>query len=147
MVQGVMAGESIFFEECITVNTEARIHVMYTNVKPWMKILARNLHYPFQQVGATAHNSDKTQMWLSECLMKFWPRVLPSAQYCNPRSHFLYSICQREVRRYPRSTKTLLSTNITEEMPSLHRALVSNEFKKFHSSLGEVGRAESGLPM
>ncbi len=90
MVLGVMSnGGDVMpphiFPMGLRVNTDEYLDVMKTVVKPWMDQIAGNRHYVFQQDGAPAHNSKKTQDLLRENLPEVWEKEVwpPSSPDCN----------------------------------------------------------------
>lgn len=56
------------FEKRFMVNANAYIRSKYTALKQWVKNIARDRHYIFQQDGALTLNDNKTQAWLKKNL-------------------------------------------------------------------------------
>ncbi len=82
------------FPKGLRVNTDEYLDVIKIVVKPWMDQIAGNCHYIFQQDGAPAHNSKKTQDWLKENLLEVWEKEIwpPSSPDCNPLDYFVWGV-------------------------------------------------------
>ena len=91
MVLGVVSSEGdvmppYFFPKGLKVNSEEYVKVLETVVKPWMDEVASGRPYIFQQDGAPALTSIKTQDWSRENLPFFFEKEVwpPSSPDCSP---------------------------------------------------------------
>ncbi len=77
MVLGVISNKGDvmpphIFAKGLKINTDEYLKVMEDVVKPWMDQVAAGCRYVFQQDGAPAHNSKRTQEWLKANLPEVW---------------------------------------------------------------------------
>ena len=91
MVMGVVSNQGDVMTPHILaaglkINTEVYLDVMTTVVKPWMDEVASGRPYIFQQDGAPALTSIKTQDWSRENLPFFFEKEVwpPSSPDCSP---------------------------------------------------------------
>ena len=91
MVMGVVSNQGDVMTPHILaaglkINTEVYLDVMTTVVKPWMDEVAGGRPYIYQQDGAPAHTSIKTQDWCRENLPFFFEKEVwpPSSPDCSP---------------------------------------------------------------
>jgi hypothetical protein len=132
------------FPKGLRVNTEEYLDVMKTVVKPWMDQIAGNRHYVFQQDGAPAHNSKKTQDLLRENLPEVWEKEVwpPSSPDCNPLDYFVWGVTELRVNAKPHSKTEDLIEKIKEVMGSLDRDTVAKACRRFRSRIEAVVAAE-----
>ena len=132
------------FEAGLRVNTEVYLDVLTNVVKPWMDEVAAGRPYIWQQDGAPAHNSNKTQQWCRENLPFFWEKEVwpPSSPDCNPLDYFVWGVSERDVNRSPHNTKQSLITSIMEVFSNMSREDVKKACSRFLSRLEEVVAAE-----
>jgi transposase len=118
MVLGVVSnkGDVMPPHAGLRVNTEVYINVLTNVVKPWMDRVAAGRPYIWQQDGAPAHTSKKTQDWCRENLPFLWEKeVWPSSSPdCNPMDNFVWGVSERDVNRSPHNTKLSLINTIME---------------------------------
>ncbi len=148
MVLGVVSNEGDvmpphFFEKGLKINTEEYLKVLKDVVKPWMDGVAAGRHYVFQQDGAPAHNSKKSQDWCAANLPEFWSKEVwpPSSPDCNPLDYFVWGVCERDVNRGPHNTRASLMAKITEVMGSLPRDTVGKACRRFRHRIEAVVEA------
>ncbi len=60
----------------LKINTDEYIKTLEEVMKPWMDEVPGGRPYFFQQDGAPAHNSKRTQDWCRENLPEFWGKEL-----------------------------------------------------------------------
>lgn len=132
------------FDAGLKVNTDVYLDVMTNVVKPWMDLVAEGRPYIWQQDGAPAHNSKKTQTWCRENLPFFWEKEVwpPSSPDCNPLDYFVWGVAERDVNRSPHTTKQSLITTIHEVFTNMSREDVKKACSRFRSRLEEVVAAE-----
>jgi transposase len=128
------------FEAGLRVNTEVYINVLSNVVKPWMDEVAAGRPYIWQQDGAPAHTSKKTQDWCRDNLPFFWEKEVwpPSSPDCNPMDYFVWGVSERDVNRSPHSSKQSLINSIMEVFASLSREDVKKACSRFRPRLEEV---------
>jgi hypothetical protein len=149
MVLGVVSNEGDvmpphIFPKGLRVDTGEYLNVMETVVKPWMDQIAGNRHYIFQQDGAPAHNSKKTQNWLKKNLPEMWEKEVwpPSSPDCNPMDYFVWGVTELRVNKKPHNKTEDLIQKIKEVMGSLDRDTVAKACKRFRSRIEAVVAAD-----
>jgi hypothetical protein len=149
MVLGVVSNEGDvmpphIFPKGLRVDTDEYLNVMETVVKPWMDQIAGNRHYIFQQDGAPAHNSKKTQNWLKKNLPEMWEKEVwpPSSPDCNPNDYFVWGVTELRVNKKPHNKTEDLIQKIKEVMGSLYRDTVAKACKRFRSRIEAVVAAD-----
>jgi hypothetical protein len=100
----------------LRVNTDVYIDLLTNVVKPWMDRVAAGRPYIWQQDGALAHTSKKTQDLCRENLSFFWEKEVwpPSSPECNPMDYFVWVVAERDTNRSPHNTKVSLIASIKE---------------------------------
>jgi hypothetical protein len=149
MVLGVVSNEGDvmpphIFAKGLKINTDEYLKVMEDVVKPWMDQVATGRHYIFQQDGAPAHNSKRTQEWLKANLPEVWEKEIwpPSLPDCNPLDYFVWGVAELQVNKAPYSTTDSLISKIKEVMGNLDRATVARACKRFRSRIEAVVKAD-----
>ena len=145
MVLGVVSNKGDImpphiFEAGLKVNTDVYLEVMMTVVKPWMDGVAAGRPYIWQQDGAPAHNSNKTQRWCADNLPFFWEKEVwpPSSPDCNPLDFFVWGVAERDVNRSSHNTKQSLINAIMDVFANIPREDVIRACARFRSRLEEV---------
>ncbi len=145
MVLGVVSNQGDvmpphIFPKGLRVNTEEYLKVMQDVVKPWMDQVAAGRHYVFQQDGAPAHNSKRTQDWLKENLPEVWEKEIwpPSSPDCNPLDYYVWGVCELDVNKAPHNTVESLVAKIKEVMGNLDRDTVAKACRRFRSRIEAV---------
>ena len=128
------------FEAGLRVNTVVYLDVKETVVKPWMDSIAAGRPYIFQQDGAPAHNSNRTQQWCEANLPFFWEKEVwpPSSPDCNPLDYFVWGVAERDVNRSSHNTKQSLVNTIMEVFANIPREDIIRACSRFRSRLEEV---------
>lgn len=129
-----------FFEAGLKINTDVYIEVLSNVVKPWMEQVAAGRPYIWQQDGAPAHNSNKTQQWCRDNLPFFFEKEIwpPSSPDCNPLDYFVWGVTERDVNRSSHNTKQALMDRIKEVFASLPRDDVVKACSRFRSRIEKV---------
>jgi hypothetical protein len=114
-------------------------------VKPWMDQVIAGHCYVFQQDGAPAHNSKRTQEWLKANLPEVWEKEIwpPSSPDCNPLDYFVWGITEIQVNKAPHNTADSVISKIKEVMGNLNRDTVARACKRSRSKLEAVVEADS----
>ena len=83
---------------------------------PWMDEVAGGRPYIYQQDGAPAHTSIKTQDWCRENLPFFFEKEVwpPSSPDSSPLDYFVWGVAERDVNRSAHQSKESLITAIKE---------------------------------
>ena len=145
MVMGVVSNQGNvmpphIFAAGLKINTEVYLDVMTTVVKPWMDEVASGRPYIFQQDGAPALTSIKTQDWSRENLPFFFEKEVwpPSSPDCSPLDYFVWGVAEKDVNRSAHQSKESLITAIKEVFADLPREMVKKACSRFRSRLERV---------
>jgi len=145
MTMGVISNEGDvmpphFFEAGLKVNTDVYLDLLSNVVKPWMDQVAAGRHYIWQQDGAPAHNSNRTQQWCRDNLPFFWEKEVwpPSSPDCNPLDYFVWGVAERDVNRTSHNTKQALKDRIVEVFNNIPKEDVVRACTRFRSRLEKV---------
>ena len=121
MVFGVISSDGDvmpphIFETGLRVDTEIYLQVMETVVLPWIKQVARDRPWIWQQDSAPCHVSKHSLAWLEEHCSDFvtkdkWP---PSSPDLNPMNYFFWGVLENRTNRRPHTTKASLIASIKE---------------------------------
>ena len=97
MVFGVISSEGHvmpphIFKAGLKVNTEVYLKVMETKVLPWIKKVAGDRPWVWQQDSAPCHVSQRSLEWLNENCYDFVPKTHwpPSSPDLNPMDYFFW---------------------------------------------------------
>jgi transposase len=152
MVLGVISSDGDvmpphFFEKGQRITAEVYVDVLSTVVEPWMRQIAGDRHFIFQQDGAPAHTANKTQKWLREHLPEFWEKEVwpPNSPDCNPLDYFMWGVCERDVNKRSHNTVASVKAKVTEVMTLLDRNTIVRACKRFRSRVEAVIDREGGF--
>jgi hypothetical protein len=130
-----------FFPAGTKVNSEEYIHVLETVVKPWIQ---RNYglkgDYVLQQDGAPCHTSKRTQKWLADNGVKFWPKEIwpPNSPDLNPLDFSVWAYVARKACRQPHSNIESLQASVRSAWRTMSPAYIRRTCKKFRPRLEQV---------
>ena len=129
-----------FYPKGLTLDSEGYVALMRDVVAPWIKKVATERPYVFQQDSAPCHTSRKTQKWLSENLEDYtspniWP---PNSPNCNPCDFYLWGAVERDTNRTACNTMAELKARITLCFKKLPRDQVRSACSRFQSWLEKV---------
>ena len=79
----------IVIPQGVKVDSDVYIDLLKRRVVPWIKKQKWDIGYVFQQDGAPAHTSNKTQDWLRDNEIAFWDKKMwpPSSPDANPMDY------------------------------------------------------------
>ncbi len=116
MVFGVISSEGHvmpphIFETGLKVNTDIYLSVMEDVVLPWIKTIAGDRPWVWQQDSAPCHVSNCSLQWLTEHTHDFvskdaWP---PSSPDLNPMDYFYWGVLEARTNRAAHNTKASLN--------------------------------------
>ncbi len=74
---------------------------------------------------------------------EFWSKEVwpPCSPDCNPLDYYVWSVCERDVKRSPHNTATSLKAKITEVMANLPRDTLAKACRKFRQRIEAVVEA------
>jgi len=105
-----------------------------------MDEVAAGRPYIFQQDGAPAHTSNKTQAWCRDNLSFFWEKDVwpPSSPDCSPLDYFVWGVAERDVNRSAHKNRESLISAIKEVFADIPREHVTKACSRFRSRLEKV---------
>ncbi len=135
------------FETGLRVNTDVYLDVLSTVVFPWIKEIAGDRPWVWQQDSAPCHVSGKALAWLKENSCDFvdketWP---PSSPDLNPMDYFFWGVLESRTNRHPHTTKASLITSIKEQCRVMEREMVQRACGRFRSRVEQVIEAEGSF--
>ncbi len=152
MFLGVVASNGlkappILIPEGEKVNTEAYISILKAKVLPWLKKNFPLNNYEFQQDGAPAHTSKKTQEWLTAnfagyCDKTIWP---PSSSDLNPLDYSVWSVVESKACKTPHANIADLKTSVAKAWRALTPSYLIKTCRNFRARLEQVVEAEGNL--
>ena len=107
MVFGLVSSDGkkmspVFILSGVCIKTEGYLDIMQNKVKPLIQTNYPDGNYVFQQVGAPAHTSKRTQVWMDANLEALWPKDMcpPQSPNPNPLDYSIWatvedSVCKR----------------------------------------------------
>ena len=132
------------FETGLRVDTEIYLQVMDTVVLPWIKQVAQDRPWVWQQDSVPCHVSKRSLTWLEEHCYDFvtkdkWP---PSSLDLNPMDYFFWGILENQTNRCPHTAKASLIASIKEQCVSIDREMVKKACRSFGTRIECVIEAE-----
>ena len=118
---------------------------METVVLPWIKQVAWDRPWVWQQDSVLCHVSKRSLTWLEEHCYDFvtkdkWP---PSSLDLNPMEYFFWGVLKNQTNQCPHTTKASLSPSIKEQCISIDREMVKKPCESFRTRIECVIEAES----
>ena len=152
MVFGLVASDGkkmdpVFIASGTKINSDEYIRILEKIVKPW---IVKNYHpdtkIVFQQDGAPAHTSKKTQTWLKENLPDFWPKDLwpPNSPDLNPLDYSVWWHVESRACGKPHSNVTSLRAAISKVWKAMDEDYIISTCASFRRRIEAVIEAEGG---
>ena len=117
---------------------------METVVLPWIKQVAWDRPWVWQQDSAPCHVSKRSLTWLEEHCYNFvtknkWP---PSSLDLNPMDYFFWGVLENQTNRRPHTTMASLIASIKEQCISIDREMVKKACRSFRTRIEHAIEAE-----
>lgn len=152
MVFGLVASDGktmdpVFIQEGLKVNTHVYLGILKNHVLPWItSTYGKDANIVFQQDGAPAHTSKKTQMWLKDNMPQFWSKEMwpPSSPDLNPLDFSVWANIEARVCEHPHSNLNSLRTSITKHWREISSDYIVKVCKSFRRRLEAVINANGG---
>jgi len=137
----------IFIPTGLKVNTEAYIGLLERHLVPWLCQNYPDGNYLFQQDGAPAHTSKRTQEWLATSLSGFWSKDMwpPSSPDLNPLDYLVWGVLEAKACKTSHPSVEAQKVSNAKNWRSLSKAYVIKMCKSFRIRLEKVVKAEGGL--
>ena len=152
MVLGVVASDGhkcppIFVPAGVKVNTEAYLELLESKVLPWLKKTYPQGNYVFQQDGAPAHTSRRTQKWLAANMSDFWEKTLwpPSSPDLNPLDYSVWSVVENKACKTSHANVDHLKLSIIKVWKAMTKAYLMKTCSQFRTRLEKVIAQNGGL--
>ena len=134
------------FDVGLKVNTEVYLQVMNDVVLPWIRNVAGDRPWVWQQDSAPAHVSKRSISWLKENCFDFvdkthWP---PNSPNLNPLDYFLWGYLELRTNKEPHNTKDALIAAISREAAEIPPGLVRNACARFRGRIEAVLASDGG---
>ena len=117
---------------------------METVVLPWIKQVAWDRPWVWQQDSAPCHVSKRSLTWLEEHCYNFvtknkWP---PSSLDLNPMDYFFRGVLENQTNQHPHTTMASLIDSIKEQCISIDREMVKKACRSFRTRIEHAIEAE-----
>jgi transposase len=152
MMFGLVASDGkkmppFFFPVGTKINSDVYVDLLKTVVKPWIKkTYSLGGNYVLQQDGAPCHTSRKTQQWLIDNQIKFWPKEIwpPNSPDLNPLDFSVWAEVARTACRKPHSSIDTLKVSIRTAWRNLTADYIRLTCSRFRPRLEAVVAADGG---
>jgi hypothetical protein len=137
----------VFFPAGTKVNSEEYINVLQIHVLPWIrKNYGLGADYVLQQDGAPCHTSRRTQAWLKDNGVKFWPKEIwpPNSPDLNPLDYSIWAYVARKACRQPHGNIESLQKSIRSAWRSMSPSYIRATCTRFRPRLEAVVANEGG---
>ena len=147
MVFGVISSDMMplhIFETGLRVDTEIYLQVIETVVLPWIKQVAQDKPWVWQQDSAPCHISKRSLAWLEEHCYNFITKDkwLPSNLDLNSMDYFFCSILENQTNQCPHTTKASFIASIKEQCISIDKEMVKKACRSFRTRIEHIIEAE-----
>jgi hypothetical protein len=101
----------------------------------------------FQQDGAPAHTSNRTQKWLADNVAQFWDKSMwpPSSPDLNPLDYSVWSVLESKACATSHANLEDLKASIVKAWRGLSKAYIVKTCLAFRRRLETVIEMEGGL--
>ena len=135
------------FPEGLRVNSDVYIELLKTKVLPWIKKVAKDRPWVWQQDSAPCHTSEKSICWILSNFYDFnspqcWPLNSPDL---NPMDFFVWGAIEWQTNRTPCKSKDDLIDWVTREFRWLLRLQIVCSCSCFWSHIEAVIAAKGGF--
>lgn len=152
MVFGLVASDGrkmdpVFIKEGLKVNTDVYLEILKDHVLPWItSTYDEETNVVFQQDGAPAHTSKKTQNWLSENMPRFWSKTMwpPSSPDLNPLDFSVWANIEARACQHPHQNVESLRASIAKHWREMSSHYIIKVCKSFRRRLEAVIAANGG---
>lgn len=151
MVFGLVASDGrkmppVFVKAGVKINTEAYIEILSTKVLPWLKANYPQQNYVFQQDGAPAHTSNRTQEWLNRNMAEFWSKEMwpPQSPDLNPLDYSVWANVEKDACKTSHTSVAALKRAITNCWKKMTVDYIVGTCNSFRHRLESVVRAKGG---
>ena len=152
MVLGIIASDGnkcppIFVPSGLKVTSDAYIELLQKFVLPWLKKNYPHGNFVFQQDGAPAHTSNKTQKWLQDQNIPFWRKNMwpPSSPDLNPLNYSVWSVVEADACRKPHTSVATPKSSIQRAWGSMTSDYLISTCQAFRGRLEKVIENSGGL--
>jgi inhibitor of nuclear factor kappa-B kinase subunit alpha len=152
MVLGIVASDGkkldpIFIPSGLKVNTEVYIDLLSTKLLPWLRRNYPEGNYVFQQDGAPAHTSKRTQEWLAANTADFWDKSSwpPSSPDLNPLDYSVWGVVEAKACRTSHANVDDLKKSIIKAWRSMSKDYLVKTCRQFRTRVEKVIEMEGGL--
>lgn len=137
----------IFIDSGIKITSDVYIGILQSKVLPWLRKTYPENNFIWQQDGAPAHSSAKTQKFLREQMPEFWSKELwpPSSPDLNPLDYAIWGHLESKINRTSHSSVKALKSVISREWKKISPSYISNVCKSFRSRLTKVIEKEGDI--
>jgi hypothetical protein len=152
MMFGLVASDgkrmpAFFFPVGTKITADVYIELLEKKVKPWIRrTYGLDSNYVLQQDGAPCHTSRKTQKWLVDNQINFWPKEIwpPNSPDLNPMDYSVWAHVARRACRTSHSNVESLKVSITRAWRTMSSEYIRLTCSRFRKRLEAVVASEGG---
>ena len=132
------------FPEGLRVNSEVYVDLLRTKVIPWIKQVAGDRPWVWQQDSAPCHTSKMSMTFLNNnCYDLVTPDIWPpNSPDLNPMDYFVWGHIERHTNKSSHNTKDSLITAINHEMTHMDPNMVARACSRFRARVEAVVAAK-----
>lgn len=151
MVFGLVSSDGkkmppVFIPSGIRINTDRYLEILESEVKPWVQANYPEGNYVFQQDGAPAHTSKRTQDWLGVNMEAFWSKVMwpPQSPDLNPLDYSIWATVEEGACKKPHPSVPALKKSIVRSWTKMTEDYIKKTCQAFRGRLEAVVAAKGG---
>lgn len=151
MVFGLVSSDGkkmppVFVPSGVRINTDRYLDILQKKVKPWIQANYPDGNYVFQQDGAPAHTSKRTQEWLDANMEAFWPKDMwpPQSPDLNPLDYSIWATVEDSACKKPHPSVPALQRSIVRSWKQMTASYIKKTSEAFRSRLEAVVAARGG---
>lgn len=151
MVFGLISSDGkkmppVFIPSGVRINTDKYLAIMNDKVKPWILANYPDGNYVFQQDGAPAHTSKRTQEWLDANLQAFWSKDMwpPQSPDLNPLDYSIWATVEDSACKKPHPSVAALERSIVRSWEKMTASYIKKTCQVFRRRLEAVVTLKGG---
>ena len=152
MVFGMVSSDGkkmspVFIDSGVRIDTKEYIRILEANVKPWVASnYGPKTKIVFQQDGAPAHTSKKTQEWLKKAFPNFWSKGLwpPNSPDLNPMDYSIWGLMETKACSKPHPNISSLRISIAKAWANMSADYIRATCNQFRARIEAVIKNKGG---
>ena len=136
----------VFISSGVRINPDRYLDILKDKVKPWIQANYPEGNYVFQQDGAPAHTSRRTQEWLDANLQELWTKDMwpPQSPDLNPLDFSIWATLEDSACKKPHPLVPALRRSIVRSWDKMTASYIKKTCQAFRRHLQEVATLRVG---